>query len=181
MDINTLYDNARMGDHQAEEALFELLTTRFRLLAYQKIGNKADAEEVVQEAVTTIYAEYGPMTFNSSFAAWACKVLDNRILGYFRKRNTERQRFGPEKDSDTGQEPMSTSARPELRMRLRDCFQEVCRRNIRYARILNLHYLGFKTEEICERMSVTPQTLYSALSKARTMLEKCLERREVKP
>ena len=59
MDINTVYDKARGGDPQAEEALFELLTSRFRLFAYQKIGNKAEAEEVVQEAVTTIFAEYG--------------------------------------------------------------------------------------------------------------------------
>ena len=57
VDINTLHSNACDGDQQAVEELFEVLTSRFRLFAHHKIRNKADVEEVVQEALMTIHAE----------------------------------------------------------------------------------------------------------------------------
>jgi RNA polymerase sigma-70 factor (ECF subfamily) len=180
VDLNTLHSKACKGDRRAEEGLFEVLTSRFRLFVHQKVRNQADAEEIVQEALMTIYAEYGSMTFTASFAAWACKVLDNRILDYLRRKQRESARF------DTGSEDRPDSAvtaakeTPDLRRQLLNCLQKICRRNIRYARILNLHYLGYKTGEICGRMSVKPETLYSALSKARSMLVHCLEKGEIK-
>ena len=128
----------------------------------------------------TIYAEYGTITFRTSFAAWACKVLDNRILDYLRRKKRESERFdrGPDWSPDTIK--ASVASDPDLKRRLQDCLQMICRRNTRYARILNLHYQGYKTGEICGSMNVKPETLYSALSKARSMLENCLEKGEVK-
>ncbi len=150
------------------------------MFVHHKIRDKADAEEVVQEALMTVYKEYSTITFAVSFSAWACKVLDNRILDRLRKlqvesKRTERsQEFSPDSLHTRG------DTDPSLRRRLLDCLQKLCRRNLRYARILNLHYLGYKTGEICEKMDVIPETLYSALSKARVMLDRCLETGEVK-
>lgn len=180
MDINILYDNACQGDRQAVEELFEVLSSRFRLFAHHKIQNRAEAEEVVQEALTTIYAEYGKITFSTSFSAWACKVLDNRVLNYLRKKQRESQRIDHEVSQSPDLIKAHAGANPDLKRKLLNCFQRVCRRNLRYARIMNLHYQGYKTAEICDRIKVKPETLYSALSKARSMLENCLDKGEVK-
>ena len=180
MDINTLHSEAGKGDPKAVETLFEVLSSRFRMFAHHKIRNKNDAEEVVQEALMTIYREYGGITFTTSFSAWACKVLDNRVLDYLRRKQREGRRIEPGTDATADSIRRPVEANPDLRRKLLDCFQKVCQRNIRYARILNLHYLGYKTGEICERLDVKQETLYSALSKARTMLETCLEKGDVK-
>lgn len=180
MDINTLHSNACKGDDRAVKELFEVLSSRFRLFTHLKIQNRADAEEVVQEALMTIHAEYSNITFRTSFSAWACKVLDNRILYYLRRRQREKQRMAQGINPSQDSMEMSVGADPDLKRRLLGCLQSVCRRNIRYARILNLHYLGYKTDEICARMNVRAETLYSALSKARSMLEDCLEKGDVK-
>jgi len=58
VDINALHSAASRGDSQAEERLFEGLSARFRLFVRQRIRNQADAEEVVQETLMTIYKEY---------------------------------------------------------------------------------------------------------------------------
>ena len=179
MDINTLHKNACSGDARAVDQLFEVLSSRFRLFVHQKVRNRADAEEIVQKALMTIYAEYGNITFTTSFAAWACKVLDNRILDYLRTRTRESRRLdrslprGPDSLSRGGE------ADPELKRRLQECLRKLCRRNNRYARILNLHNLGYGTGEICRRLNLKRATLYSALSKARAMLDKCLEKGQV--
>ncbi|MCP4703685.1 MAG: hypothetical protein GY865_03665, partial [candidate division Zixibacteria bacterium] len=48
--------------------------------------------------------------------------------------------------------------------------------NRRHARILNLHFLGYTTEEICSRLEITKTNMYSLLSRARSMLELCLNK-----
>ncbi|MFZ5979546.1 MAG: RNA polymerase sigma factor [Candidatus Zixiibacteriota bacterium] len=180
MDINTLHKNVCTGDKQAKDELFEVLSTRFRLFAHHKIRNRSDAEEVVQEALMTIYAEYDKVTFTTSFAAWAGKVLDNRILNYFRTKQRESWRLEPEAENLPGTMAFKVNANPDLKRKLLCCLRLICRRNLRYARILNLNYQGYQTAEICDRLKVKPETLYSALSKARSMLESCLKKGDVK-
>ena len=179
MDLDSLQNKARQGDQKAVEELFEVLTSRFRLFVHHKIRNKTDAEEIVQEALTAIYAEYKEMTFTTSFSAWACKVLDNRILNYLRKKQHESRRIDPRIDQNSDSIDISVAAHPDLKRKLRLCFEKICRRNLRYARILNFHYQGYKTSEICSRLDLKPETLYSALSKARSMLEDCLEKGDI--
>jgi RNA polymerase sigma-70 factor (ECF subfamily) len=175
-DIHNLYIKSCDGDRRAEKKLFEVLTSRFRLFAHQKIRNQADAEEVVQDALLAISAEYRSITIRTSFSSWASKVLHNRILNYLRKKTYEKRRFDRGIDKDVEMMTAPNMVILDLKKRLQECLEKLCRRNIRYARILNLHYQGYTTEEICQRLGIKRATLYSALSKARTMLERCLEK-----
>jgi len=180
VDIDTLQSEACTGDQSATEQLFEILTSRFRMFVRHSIRNKADAEEVVQEALMAIHANHRKITFTTSFSAWACKVLEHRILDYHRRNRRDSQRFDHAVDPSQNPGAIGVDANPDLKRRLLDCMQSLCRRNLRYARVLTLHYQGYSTDEICNRMSLKPQTLYSALSKARAMLEQCLEKGGIK-
>ena len=180
VDINALHSAASRGDSQAEERLFEGLSARFRLFVRQRIRNQVDAEEVVQETLMTIYREYRSVDYTKSFSAWAYKVLDNRILGCIQKRKRENGRIDTGVDRDTVQLEARDSTTPGLKQRLLECLQGIGSRNIRYARILNLHYQGYKTNEICDRLSLKPETFYSILSRARSLLGICLEKGDVK-
>ncbi|MDH4034538.1 MAG: hypothetical protein OEV80_12145, partial [candidate division Zixibacteria bacterium] len=71
--------------------------------------------------------------------------------------------------------PASEDFDPALKRRLLDCLKKIRSTNLRYARILNLQYQGFDTEDVCRRLAVTRSNLYSLLSRARTVLELCLE------
>ena len=51
MKIDELYANVRSGGKKAESLLFKRLSVRFSLIAHSKIGNREDAEDVVQEAL----------------------------------------------------------------------------------------------------------------------------------
>ncbi len=66
-----------------------------------------------------------------------------------------------------------------LERQLLDCLKKLYAVNHRHARILNLHYLGFTVAEICQRLEVTRNNLYSLLFRARTKLADCLETGEV--
>jgi len=171
-DLNGLFQAARTGDRAAENTLMQHLTVSFRLFTQHRLWSEPDTEEVVQDALLTIATKYRDVEIESSFAGWAYRVLQNKIMDYVKKRST-RRRLDEQWNRD-GQERAAVTPDPDLRSRLIDCFRKLARRNSRHARILNLHYQGFASPEICRKLGITENNLYVLLSRARRALELCL-------
>jgi RNA polymerase sigma factor (sigma-70 family) len=171
--INDLYNEARAGDDTAERQLFELLLDRFQLFAHQKVWSRQDAEDIVQNALVTVSTEYRDLEITSSFAAWAHKVLENKFLAYLKTKRRQQGR-GVDLDS-TDFEPADWTPDPSLKRRLLDCLKKVGQGSRRYARILNLHHLGFSRDEVCERLSMSRDQTYVVMSRARSRLKDCLD------
>jgi len=178
LDLNTLHSKAAGGDSVAEGLLFQCLTARFRLFVRRRLWGQADWEDVVQEALATISAGYRDIDFTSSFAAWAYKVLRNKMLNYAQTKRRQAERMVP--FADAVHAP-GGNGNPDLRRRLLACLHRIGSANLRYARILNFHYLGYSTEEICDKMNLRRENFYSILSRARSMLESCLEKGDDQP
>ena len=174
MNINELYESMRSGSPAAEDTLFQKMSEIFRLFLQQRIWNKDDVEEVLQETLMTVAKKHRGIEFESSFAAWAYRVLENKILDYYRAKGSHEVRFAVMSDSQEGLAPENPD--PMLKKRLLDCLRKICGINIRHARILNLRYQGFTVEEICNKLGVNTNNLYILLSRARTMLRLCLEK-----
>jgi len=173
MIINDLYKRAASGDKSAETELFKLLIDRFQYFAHRKVWNKEEAEEVVQNALATVLSEYRATEITISFSAWAHKVLENKFLAYIQTKRRQGGRNALLADTDDLAE--NRSADPTLKMQLLNCFKQVGRASRRYARILNLHHLGFGRTEVCEKLGMTVTQSYVVMSRARAMLKKCLD------
>ncbi|MDH4157235.1 MAG: RNA polymerase sigma factor [candidate division Zixibacteria bacterium] len=178
MNINELYHVARKGDRDSENRLFKSLTESFRLFAQQRIWNDQDAEEIVQDTLVTVAEKYGNIQFEISFAAWAYRVLENKILNYYRGKHYQENRFTWA--SDVGGEWASNDSDPSLKRQLLDCLGKINRVHSRHARILNLRYQGYSAEEICEKLAISRNNLYILLCRARSMLKLCLEKGDIK-
>ena len=179
LDINSLYLKAKKGDIDAENELFLSLSVRFRHFADHRIWNDTDAEEVTQEALMTISKEYKNLEVKTSFEAWAYKVLDNRILKYIQSRKRKKDKTENVSDRDVTK---AAAINPDLdlKRRLIDCLRKLGGINTRYARILNLRYQGYDSDEICARMDISISNLYTTLSRARSLLEYCLQTGKIK-
>ena len=173
-DLNDLHRAACSGDRDAENLLMGHLTVSFRLFAQHRIWHVEDAEEVVQEALVTILSKYKGLEIETSFAGWAYRVLQNKILDFVKKKSS-RRRLDEANATD-----LSTDAYvcpdPRLRARLIECFRKIHQANSRHARVLNLHYQGYSAAEVCRRLRVTENNLYVLLSRARRALELCLKK-----
>lgn len=171
--INEIYQFAAGGDSKAETELFNVLTDRFRLFAHLRVWNREEAEDLVQEALAVVAAEYRAVKIESSFAAWTHKIMENRILGYIQKRRREHGRVISGETNEYLR--ASWTPDPTLRLRLLDCLRKVCKANPRYARIINLHHLGFSRQEISGKLGITLDQSYVVMSRARAMLKECFE------
>ena len=175
-DLNELYKLVKSNDKTAINHLFEILTARFRLFVGLRIRNVQDAEEVVQNSLLVISDNIAKIEIEQSFSAWAYKVLDNRMKAYFAKKKTATKY---EVDDPRIYNAGTPSDENLTKRQLLHCLKLICRKHPVYARILNLHYQGFTTEEICARLSMTPTNIYTILSRSRSLLSYCLEKGEI--
>lgn len=174
--INAIFADARNGDEAATTRLFEFLTARFRLIAHQRIWNSGDVDEVVQDALAVLVAEYRTVEITSSFAAWAYKILDYKILCYIQAKRRRAKHAESQTEDDLPDDGVLGGCNPDLKRRLIFCLRKLGTANMRYARVINLAHLGYNTDEICRRLDLKRATFYSLLSRARTLLMACLEK-----
>jgi len=174
LDLSELCENAQRGDKTAENQLFEHLSVRFSSIAGHRIWNQQDAEEVCQVALKTIWEKYREINFEKSFAAWAHKVLDNKVRKFYEEKRRNQNNIGTlDKEGVYAGSPENPD--PNLRRKLLDCLKMINRTNNRYARVIVLQFQGYKTQEICRRLKITRSHLYVLLSRSRSLLRLCLD------
>jgi RNA polymerase sigma factor (sigma-70 family) len=170
--IEQLCRKAQTGDLSAEQELFKNLTDSFRIFAQHRIRDQADAEEVVQDALAIVAQKYKETAFVSSFAGWAHNILRNTMSSHIRQK-VSRARLRPQAESAMAN-VVNRQVPDEVRRKVLACLKEVARSNRRFARVINLHYQGFTSTEICSRLGLTREYFYVVLARARSALESCL-------
>lgn len=177
MNINSYYKIALGGKQADEERLFDSLSVIFRLIVHQKVQNREDAKEIIQESLLMIAKNYRKTKFKVSFSAWAYKILKNEIARYY--KNKVRRGVTTDESSLESDTEFSWNPDPMLEPRLLECLKEICKSNKRYARILNLKYQGYESSDICRKLGITANNLYVIVLRGRSMLKHCLETRGV--
>ncbi|MCP4706080.1 MAG: sigma-70 family RNA polymerase sigma factor [candidate division Zixibacteria bacterium] len=176
MDINDLYIKSKNGDKTAEKQLFKHLSVSFKIFALQRIMNKQDAEEVVQNSLMILSNKYKVLDNQPNFAAFAYKVLKNQLMAYYKsKRLPKNSNQSLMIDYASKYDENYTN----LKLRLFECIKKIHGINKSFARILNLHYQGYSTDEICEKMLISRSNFYTTLYRARIMLKTCIEKGEI--
>ncbi len=169
--MEELAQKARGGDLSAEKLLFEKLLVRFQYLAKRKIGAEC-SEDLAQEACMTVFEKYKNETFTVGFLPWAHGVLKMKIGNFLQKKQ---RMTGRELDLNEEFNAISPDVDPILRRSLIDCIRELAKTGVQYARILNLSFQGFTTEDICNRLRIKANNYYVILNRGRSKLRLCLQ------
>lgn len=67
------------------------LTRRLRNFASRALGNSADAEDILQEALMKAFCHLAEFRHESSFTTWLSCILRNEIVGAMRSRFRRRE------------------------------------------------------------------------------------------
>jgi len=177
LSINSLHKEVLDGVSGSEERLFARLSDSFRIFAQQRIWSAQDAEDIVQDALATVVDKHKSIRFETSFSAWAYRILENKVLEYYRYKRTRESKF--EQIARERSRAEQSDPDPTLQRRLLQCLRKIGAANPRYARVLNLQYQGYETQDICDKLGVTRNGLYILLSRARSMLKLCLQKGDI--
>ena len=82
-----LVERAQIGDSKAFEELVKMHDRRVFDLAFNMLGNMADAQEVYQESFLRAWKSISTFRFKSSFLTWLLKITFNQALTMRKKRN----------------------------------------------------------------------------------------------
>ncbi|MBS1610278.1 MAG: RNA polymerase sigma-70 factor [Bacteroidetes bacterium] len=158
----------------AFKELYDRYYQKLLVLAFLKINNQDDAEEIVQIVFVNLWRRRGAVKIKYSFHTYIASVLKYEILSYFAKKRKE----GIVRDAVLNEfdlKDYSTTnflAYDQLRNDIEKTIcllPEKCRLVFRLSR-----QEGMTEKEICEALHIAPKTAQAHLSKALKVLRSSL-------
>lgn len=81
-----LVEQCKRGNLHAFERLYELHSARMKSLAFHLVGNRADAEDTVQETFLKVYRAMRGFAGGSTLSTWIYRILINCCYDNLRKQ-----------------------------------------------------------------------------------------------
>ena len=181
------------GERDAYRVLVERHSRNVYQLAYRMMGNRQDAEEVVQEAFLRGYQKLKQFAGNANFGTWVYRIAANHAIDLLRQRKTEDSRRevprkieedGLEVDivgrvKDPGPSPERLAGSSELAARMTEALSTLT--PAERTAIVMRHWDGYAIEEISSVLksnaNATKNTVFRAVAKLRKALEPFAEAR----
>jgi RNA polymerase sigma-70 factor (ECF subfamily) len=150
--------------------------------AYRYLGNAADAEDAVQDALLSAYRNLGQFKGQAQMSTWLTTIVTNSALTQLRRRSRQthlslEERFGEEQEysvserlADSGPSPEDECIKSELHERL---MQFVADLSPSLRQVLQLRDLdGLTTREAAHILGVADVTVKTQVSRARAKLRR---------
>jgi RNA polymerase sigma-70 factor (ECF subfamily) len=166
---------------KAREAFLRLfLRSEPRLYAYlyTLVQNRADADDLLQEAGITMWEKFDPGHPPDDFTAWGCRIAYFKVLDHRKRHARSRVTFSQDildRIAETAAEQASALQLDERREALSDC---IGRLKPRERELLSRRMgEGDGIEAAAEAVGCTVAAAYKSLSRIRRMLFECVTRK----
>jgi RNA polymerase sigma-70 factor (ECF subfamily) len=178
---------AKSGDYPAFEALVSKYEQPMYTLARRIVGSPEDAEDVVQDAFSSVVQHLGEFRGDSSFHTWLSRITTNQALKVLRKRRglstvpLDESRDGeaaplprPEYIAPWARTPEDAARTPSVRTLIEEALKEL---DEKYRVVFVLRDLqGLSTEAAAQTLGITESNLKVRLLRARLQLRERLTR-----
>ena len=158
-----------------DQAAFGILVDKYKAgiyaLAYSKLHNFHDAEDVTQEAFIKAYQKLRTLRYWDDFPAWLYAITSNLCKNWIRHQSTRPDReFVADQAPDVLNNSTTTSySEVEMRESLHKALSSLPEI---YRQALTLYYLGdMNTVEIARFLGTSPNTIAQRLKRARAKLK----------
>ena len=178
-DDKELVARLQAGDLQALNHLIDRYKDEFYRLAYRIMGNKEEAEEVLQDTFLRAYQKIGSFEGKSRLSTWLYRICVNQCLN----RREDLKKFALTKTYDPavamGIQNMPSTQDTAAEYETAELQQQVARAVARLKpdqrMLVSLYYLqGFSCAEIGEILQKPLGTVKTHLFRARNNLKKLL-------
>lgn len=168
------------GDKEAYGALVRAYSATVFRVVFRIVGNKADAEEVVQEAFLRGYQRLESFQQRSSFGTWIYRIAVNCALNRLRQSGSEAQQRGA--GSDARQKTVHVAAEnadPErslMSCEISSALQVAMRRltPTEKAAFVLRHHEDRPMSEIAQTLGIAPNAAKQAVFRAVQKLRQAL-------
>lgn len=167
-----LVERVRGGDGHAFDTLATRYMRRAFSVAFRVLGQREDAEDLVQDTFLVVLQRIDTFEPGRAFAPWFFRILVNRGLNARKSRALRAVDEIPETASSAGPSPEREAERSELRDRLRTALAALPERQRLVVELFDLE--GFAGPEIAEILEISDGTVRWHLHEARKALRRTL-------
>ena len=152
----------------------ELLRKKLFSFISRKVNDPADAEDIVQEALISIYDSLPLFKAKSAFFTWCCSIARHEISDFYRRKKIKQVVFSK---LPWLKELVSQALGPELAYQELETKKRIVRTlkhlSEGYSRILRLKYVEeLSMRQIANELNLTVKAVESRLTRARLAFQK---------
>ncbi len=172
VDEAELVAQVQRGDAAAFDTLVRRHSQRAFSVAYRLLGQREDAEDLVQEAFLTVLERIDTFQTGRPFAPWFYRIVVNRGLNARKARALRTTEAIPVNAPAPTPSPDRAAEQSELRGRLQEALAALPERQQAIVRLFELE--GFSGAEIAEILDLSAGTVRWHLHHARKVLREAL-------
>lgn len=162
----------RDGDHKAQKRLFDALAPKMMAVCLRYMGNREDAEDVLQEGFVSVFTKLDSYTGSGSFEGWARKIFVNTALMHLRKKDA----LGMSDDIDAAVHLFTEEATPLQKMGYKELVRLIDALPADARTVFNMYVVeGYSHREIAIALGCTEATSRSKLQRARLRLQEMMK------
>ena len=167
-----LAQRAAGGDEKAFQELFERKAPGVFTLAYRMVGNRADAEDVMQDAFLAFFKDLGRYRGESRIATWLYQIVLSRAINLRKKRGAYNAKLSRFAEGTRGRDAAS------LDTRVQEALDALSERD-RSLAVLR-YFVGLSYEDLAQVGGFPLGTVKSRMFRVHQELRKHLSGEEVR-
>lgn len=159
----------KSGDEAAFFELYSLYAKTMLNVSYRIVNNRAEAEDILQEAFLSAFQNINTFSEKVSFGSWLKRIVVNRSIDVLRKQKHDLiqmdqiEQFQSEEKEDADEDSSFSIAT------VRKCIQQLPNG---YRIVLSLYLIeGYSHKEIAEILNVKEATSKSQFNRAKGKLQ----------
>ena len=175
--LEQLVPACRSGDRKAQKRLFDALAPKMMVLCLRYVGERATAEDVLQDGFVSLFSRLDSYSGAGSFEGWARRIFVNTALMHLRETDALKL------SDDIGEaRSLSTEeATPVQKIGYRELMALIGRLPADARTIFNMYVIeGYSHKEIAQTLGLNEATSRSKLQRARLRLQEMIKEQETK-
>ena len=162
----TLVEQCKTGHASSQYELYSLYVDAMYNVALRFLGNKEDAEDMVQDSFVDAFKKLNSFKYESSFGAWLKRIVINKSINYLKAKRIPVVPMEQHEFHLTDEEAVSEEVVDIKKVKM-----GIARLPMGYQQIINLYLIeGYDHVEIAEILDITTSTSKSQYHRAKKKL-----------
>lgn len=163
------------GDRASQKELYDLLAPRMFPVCIRYIGDRVQAEDILQDGFITLFSKLKDFKGEGSFEGWARRIFVTTALMSLRKKDALKM----SEDLDTARGMKAETVSQTQNLGYKELMELVMSLPPGFRTVFNMYSIeGYSHKEIGEMLGISETTSRTQLSRARIWLQNKIKERE---